>query len=269
MFGPNIKARIQEHCNEAVKAFQEQPEIETKFDAPVIGYADTRDPLFDLFYNKELTLHPRRIYRPGHTVVVHFVPYAEDVVRKNESGKEPAEAWKKAFYESMWIGMRLNGVIRETLDTVGRLCSCTAVPTDWDETVFHEEWSNKLAAVVAGIGTLGPAGSFRIGNHYGGRLSSVITDGYYAEKDLTDTREEEMEALYQALMRQSCYRGAEGVSCSREMIEVCPGHAVSADGIDRRVCQDYCRTLNEVTPSPDMCGKCFRFAGTSCSGANA
>ena len=47
--------------------------------------------------------------------------------------------------------------------------------------------------------------------------------------------------------------------CSEDMIRACPGGAISAEGIDKEKCRDYCRKFNETTPVPDVCGKCFRF----------
>ncbi|MDO4546362.1 MAG: hypothetical protein Q4C25_09410, partial [Bacillota bacterium] len=177
MSGVDIKNAIKENVKLAIKEFEAREDISTKFGEPIIGYADTKNPLFDMFFSRRLSEHPKGIYRPGNTVVLHFVPYAEEIVKSNETGGPPSEEWTRAFTESMWLSMRLNGVIRETLDTVGRLSSCTNTPTDWNESVFHEEWSHKMAAYAAGMGQFGPAGSFHTSNGFAGRLSSIITDG--------------------------------------------------------------------------------------------
>ena len=64
---------------------------------------------------------------------------------------------------------------------------------------------------------------------------------------------------FQKVFTACCFQGARDVHCSEEMIAVCPGDAITADGIDRNKCSAYCRTLNETTPVPEVCGKCFRF----------
>ena len=258
MFGVDIKSRIEENVIKAIREFENREDISTRFDAPVIGYADTRDPLFDMFFSRGLSAHPKGIYRPGNTVVLHFLPYHAEIIDSNRGGSSPSEAWSKAFTESMWLSMRINGVIRETLDTVGRLSSCTNTPTDWDETVFHEEWSHKLAACAAGMGTLGSAGSFHGKNGALGRLGSIITDGKYAEKySVLNSRQ--LEEMYRRIMEACCYRDAQGVSCSAEMTAACPAKAISPAGIDRATCQAYCKSIDEYIPSPDVCGKCFFF----------
>ena len=43
------------------------------------------------------------------------------------------------------------------------------------------------------------------------------------------------------------------------MIACCPAGAISEEGIDKFRCQEYCLKLNEHIPSPDVCGKCFKY----------
>ena len=256
--GVDIKAAIEQNIKNAIEEFEKRDDIVTKFGEPIIGYANAKSPLFDMMFSRRLSNHPKSIYRPGNTVVLHFVPYAPAVAEGNEAADTPTEAWNRAFTESMWLSMRLNGVIRETLDTVGRLSSCTNTPVDWDEDVCHEEWSHKMAAYVADMGEFGPAGSFHTKNGYAGRLGSIITDGFYAD-DCETISSDKLEEIYQNMMTACCYEGARNVSCSQEMIDSCPGHAISASGIDRKKCQAYCKSIDEHIPSPDICGKCFRF----------
>ena len=138
-FGVDIKSAIAENVKRAVTEFERRDDVVTAFGDPVIGYADTKNPLFDMFFTRGLSDHPKGIYRPGSTVVVHFVPYGREVIKAGPA----SDKWIRAFTESMWLSMRINGVIRETLDTVGRLSSCTNTPTDWNEDTCHEEWSHR------------------------------------------------------------------------------------------------------------------------------
>ncbi|WP_269478051.1 hypothetical protein [Hominibacterium faecale] len=255
-FGMDIKEKILEAVKTAMKEFQEREDIKTKFGEPLVGYADTRNPIFDMYFSRNICDHPKKIYRPGNTAVVHFVPYAPEITESNRGGKEPSQAWLTAFNDSMWLSMRLNGVIREVLDGVGRLSSCTNTPTDWDEDLCREEWSHKLVAYAAGMGEFGPAGSFQTENGFAGRFGSIITDGCYAEEfKVLDS--DQLEATYQEIQRQYCYQEAQGVSCSQEMIQACPAGAITEKGIDRKLCQAHCKTIDEYIPSPEVCGKCF------------
>ncbi len=258
MAGFDIKEKIERNVKKAVAEFQERDDITTKFGEPVIAYVYAKDPLFEMFYERQLCKHPKAVYQPGNTVIVHYVPFADEVALSNESGDKPSPQWTRAFTESLWLSMQLNRVIRGTLDTIGRLSSALNTPTDWDENLHHEEFSHKMAAYVAGMGEFGPGGSFHINGKYGGRLSAVSTDGNYAEIS-EPLSAEQLDEIYAKLHTQCCYEGAADVSCSQEMIDACPGHAISVNGIDRAKCQEHCRTIDEYIPSPEVCGKCFKF----------
>lgn len=254
--GVNIKEKILNDVKMAVKEFEQRPDIRTKFGEPIVGYADSRNVIFDMYFSRTICDHPKKIYRPGNTVVVHFVPYAPEITESNRGGDAPSEEWKRAFIESMWLSMRLNGVIRNALETVGRLSSCTNTPLDWNEELCRETWSHKLAAYAAGMGTFGPTGCLKTKNGFAGRFSSIITDGQYADA-FEPLSNEQLEEIYQEIQRQYRIKGVKGVSCSQEMINACPAGAISEDGIDRKICQAYCKIIDEAIPSPDICGKCF------------
>ena len=256
--GVDIKAKIMKDIEEAVKEFQERPDIKTRFGEPLVGYADSRNPIFDMYFSRTICDHPKRIYRPGNTVVVHFVPYAPEITESNRGGSAPSSQWLDAFNDSMWLSMRLNGVVRDALDTVGRLSSCTNTPTDWDEKLCREVWSHKLAAYAAGMGQFGPAGCFCTEHGFAGRFGSIITDGQYAEP-FEILSSDQLEAVYQEIRRQYCCQEVKGVQCSQEMIKACPAAAISEKGIDRKKCQSYCKSIDEHIPSPEVCGKCFFF----------
>ncbi len=258
MIGIDVKKKIEDNIRNTIKEFQEREDISTKFGDPVIGYVSSTNMMFDMFFSRGLSDHPKSIYRPGNTVILHFVPYSEDITESNKIGNMPSEKWRRAFTESMWLSMKINGVIRRTLDSVGRLSSCANTPTDWNRDTHHENWSHKMAAFAAGMGSFGPAGSFHTKSGYGGRLSCVITDGRYAnDSEIPDSQQ--LEEIYQRILTQCCYQGADNVSCSEEMIKACPAGAISVSGIDREKCQRHCESIDEYIPSPEVCGKCFSF----------
>ncbi|MEG0830222.1 MAG: hypothetical protein RSD88_06105 [Anaerovoracaceae bacterium] len=257
-FGVDIRKKIEEDVKEAVIDFQQRPEVTTKFGEPIIGYANMYSPIFDMLSDKNLCHHPKGIYRPGDTVVVHFVPYAPEITKSNIGGKAPSKLWQGSYHDSLMLTMRINGVIRDALDTVGRLSSCTNTPADWEEDLCREDWSHKLVAYVAGMGHFGPAGCLITEKGFAGRFGSIITDSHLSEKPQPMT-EVELEALYHQLMREQRYEEEDGVTVSEEMIQACPGKAISQKGINRHKCQEYCKTISEHIPSPEVCGKCFYY----------
>lgn len=155
--------------------------------------------------------------------------------------------------ESLWLAMEINRTIVRMLAAQGRLTSYLSSMMDWNTNKCHEDWSNRLAAVISGLGEPGPAGSVIVNGRYGGRVSGVITDGLYAKRSEKLNQEEVDKAVREIL------EAAEPSHCSEEMIASCPGKAISETGIDKFKCQEYCLTLNEHIPFPEVCGKCFKF----------
>lgn len=257
-FGVDIKKKIEENIKATIKEFENKPDVATRFKEPVIGYANTLNPMFDMYFSRQLCDHPKNLFRPGNTIIVHFLPYIDEIVESNRGGTAPSKEWTRAREESMWLSMRINAVIRETLDEIGRFSSHLNTPGDWDEGLCRESWSHKLAAYAAGMGTFGPAGSFITERGFGGRFGAVVTDGKYAD-DVKPLSSDELEALYKELMRQHKYKEVGQVEVSSELIDACPANAISAEGIDKKICQDFCKGIHEHPPSPEVCGKCFFF----------
>ena len=59
--------------------------------------------------------------------------------------------------------------------------------------------------------------------------------------------------VFKKYMTASCYDG----EISDELIAACPGKAIAKDGINRKKCQEYCKTIFKHVPTPDICGKCY------------
>lgn len=249
-----LKMHLQNNLNQVVKEFQEKDDIICRFENPRIAYVNAEDTRFDALFARGYNDHPKRIYRPGKCIVMHYTPYTKEFVEMCEGSKEPAEQWVRAHIESLWLAMTLNRTIVKTLGGQGRLTSYLNTMMEWDPKTCKEEWSHKLAAAVGGLGKMGPAGSFICGDSYGGRVSGIITDGLYAEP-APEFTEDEIREEVKKLTEPWLYEGP----CSQEMIDACPGGAISENGIDKFACHEYCRTLNEHIPMPEVCGRCFRF----------
>ena len=289
----NMK-QIEENVRQTVIDFGKREDIKTRFGEPVIAFLSTTHPLFDTFFARGENDHPKNIYRPGNTLILHYVPWEEGVEKSNEAsdkdGEDPKEAggdagcgedkkrpspqWLAADRESLWLAMEINKTIKKTLDKVGRIHSNTSSMVDWDKNKHRYGWSNRIAGFIAGLGELGPAGSLHVDlggldygadagkvrdgrRTYGGRIGSISTAALYAEKS-EDMGSEELERIFSEAMKACCFKGW-GATCPKEMIDACPAGAIDSDGIDRQKCQDWCETIDAHTPAPEICGKCFRF----------
>lgn len=261
------KQQIVDNVNATVDEFNEREDITTMFGEPVVAFVSTTHPLFDTFFARGENDHPKKLYRPGNTLIVHYVPWDESIAKSNEGNAAPSEEWLAADRESLWLAMEINKTIKKTLDKVGRIHSNTSTMIDWDKEKHRYGWSNKVAAFIGGIGSFGPAGSLHAAGSYGGRVGSIITAALYADNNENAFGEDRadatldsdgLEKVFRRIMKDCCFEGF-GAECSEEMIAACPAKAITAEGIDRQKCQDHCETIDKYTPSPDVCGKCFRF----------
>ena len=274
------KAEIEEAIRNTVREYNGRDDISTLFGEPVVSFVSVEHPLFDTFFARNENDHPKKIFRPGNTLIVHYVPWELDGVK----GSGPAvsdSAWAAADRESLWLAMDINKNVKKTLDKVGRIHSSTSTMVDWDMEKQRYEWSNKIAAFIGGIGELGPAGSLHVNGKYAGRAGSVLTAALYAEEvpgakpgspedseaksgspedsgtNLKDP--EELDRIFRDAMSRCRFTGWNESPCSEEMIAACPGGAISSEGIDRARCQEWCMTIDRYTPSPEVCGRCFGF----------
>jgi Uncharacterized Fe-S protein len=254
MDAEHLKRKLEREIRGAVEKFRERDDITCRFGEPAVGYVSVDDVRFDMLFARGFNGHPREIYRPGRTIILYYLPLAEETVRANEEAAEPTEEWVRAYYESLWLAMAVNQTIREVLTGQGRLISGLSNMVTWDDGELREDWSFKFAAAIAGLGEMGPAGSFHSEGGYGGRVGGMITDGMYADRPEELDGEARQKALAE-LLDPCLYEGP----CGDDMIAACPGGAITESGIDRALCRDYCRKFNETTPVPEVCGKCFRF----------
>ncbi len=282
------KAEIEEAIRNTVREYNGRDDIRTLFGEPVVSFVSAEHPLFDTFFARNENDHPKKIFRPGNTLIVHYVPWELDGAQgsagvdgaQGSAGVDGAKdndpavsdsAWAAADRESLWLAMEINKNIKKTLDKVGRLHSSTSTMVDWDMEKHRYEWSNKIAAFIGGIGELGSAGSLHVNGKHAGRAGSVLTAALYAEvspgtnlggvegsgADLRDP--EELDRIFRDVMSRCRFTGWNEKPCREEMIAACPGGAISAEGIDRERCQQWCMTIDRYTPSPEVCGRCFGF----------
>lgn len=251
-----VKRRIMKSVKEAFAEYQVGEDVKTRFGDPVIEYISTTHPMFDTFFARGENDHPKKIWRPGYTMIVYYIPFAEDIPRI-AGDSEVSPEWLNAIEESRWLAMKVNAAIAEILTQMGRIYSRASSMMDWDHERHRYNWSNKIAGYLAGIGKFGPAGILHTEYGYGGRVGTMLTDGVYVPKpESVDGKV--LDEEFQSVLSACCFKGAPGVRCSEEMIAACPGGAIAEDGIDRALCQAYCATIHPSDPCPEMCGRCSR-----------
>ncbi len=260
LIGIDLKARLFDAIKKGIKVYEAECGKQTRFGEPLVAYANTSEPAFDMYYDNGLCTHPRKSYNPARAVIVYFLPYAEDVIASNMESKEPSDKWIQAYHDSTWAIMKVNASITQELYRFGRLVAICNSPSDWDEKKCGPEWNFKIAANIAGLGDFGPSGCIITEKGPAGRFGAVLTDvnlapdrdfGFGHSESLGTTPE--MFEEFKKYMIDSCYEG----ECSDELIASCPANAITKNGINRKICQAYCKNIFTHVPTPDLCGKCY------------
>jgi len=258
--GVDIKSRIYNAVLRGIKVYEDECGRQTRFKEPLIGYANTSEPIFDMFFDNNWCKHPRKVYNPARAIIVFFLPYADEIVESSRNSKEPSAEWIQAYHDSTWAIMKVHASIIEEIGKFGRLASICNTPSDWEYKKCGPEWNFKIAAHVAGLGEFGPNGCIMTEAGPAGRFGAILTDinlvpendyGFSNSESRGDTPE--MQKAHEAFLQSTLYEG----SCSEELIAACPGNAITENGIDRAACQKYCMTIFDSVPTPDLCGKCY------------
>ena len=88
--GVDIKARIYEAVKRGIKVYEDECGRQTRFKEPLIAYANTSEPVFDMYYDNSFCKHPRKVYNAARAIIVYFLPYTDDVVESNKGEGAPS-----------------------------------------------------------------------------------------------------------------------------------------------------------------------------------
>lgn len=94
MFGINYKNWIKESAEQKVDAYIKWLNVSPSWDDIEIGYASADHESFIELYQEQLCKHPKQLYRPGKTVICHFTPISNDLVKKYHDGQMSKEEWE-------------------------------------------------------------------------------------------------------------------------------------------------------------------------------
>lgn len=213
------------------------------FEAPLVGFASARDPLFARYKEVIGAFHltPEELFEdafgPGSpaagTVVCWALPVARDVRASNRrEDRLPSRAWAhtRDFGEKFNVELR-RAVIR-FLETAGHRAVAPMLSPRWkrleDERVgIASTWSERHAAYAAGLGTFSLNDALITPRGIAHRLGSVVTD-------LVLSPSEQPYPHYRA----NCLFFRREGACGR-CIGRCPAGALSEAGHDKAVCGRY------------------------------
>ena len=221
--------------------------------SPRVAYAWADDPLFATLKQVASPTHalPQDFLAEARTVITYFLPFHDEVVESNRSGRFSSKAWAEAYIETNKSIGALNQHLQGVLIENG--CKAAFVPAthNFDKNTLQSDWSHRSAAYIAGLGTFGLNHMLITESGCCGRIGSLITD---LELPPTPRYKQEL-----------CLNKADG-SCGR-CAKKCVNGALKEEGLDKQKCYEMCLNnadlLGDLESIADVCGKCL--VGVPCS----
>ncbi|MEQ8154066.1 MAG: epoxyqueuosine reductase [Clostridiaceae bacterium] len=235
----DLAAVIKEIINEETR----KAEAPYPYREPLVGFADANDPMFDklteIIGNEQV--HPTEILPSASTVVVFFLPYSEEMIKKlREHPQVPiAQEWSDYYTVTNKVLSDISDRLTEELEKLGIRAGSQPPTNNYNEDELTAKWGHKSAAVISGIGTFGL--NHLIVTKYGtmGRLNSLVIDAWIEPTPRAKTEY----CLY--------YKSGKCRFC----VENCPSGALSMEGIDKFRCDAYLNGKN-VRDSQQGCPGC-------------
>lgn len=251
-----MKEQVIDHIQRFVETYQEDPEIQTAWGVPIVGFASADDPLFPELNRVASPTHavPEDFLETARTVIAWFIPFGKSMTRTNTRGRNCSGEWAVAYVETNEMIRHLSLSLNEWFDEQGQASVVIPATHNWDEEKLISDWSHRHVAYMAGIGNFGLNNMLITDKGCCGRVGSFITSADIPRDSPMD--------------REACLFRHDG-SC-RKCIKNCVNDVYpddySGQRFNRFKCYDMCLEnvkVNEDRGYADVCGKCL--VGVPCS----
>lgn len=223
--------------------------------APLVGFADSRDPLWARLRDAVCPGHvmPAEALPRATAAVVYFIPFAEEVVDSNADDGPASRLWAEAYVKTNDLIVDCNRHLADELESRGHRTALFPPTHNFDPERLVSAWSHKHVALIAGLGTFGLHQMIITESGCAGRLGSLVTDAPIVPTPRPG--------------RERCPFRMDG-SCGK-CRERCPIGAIGEGDFDWHRCYQVClanqRRFQRLGIA-DACGKCA--CGVPCSAAS-
>ena len=247
-----MQVNVENLITNFIENYKKSFNYRTSWGEPIIGFANTEDPLFielKKVVNENHKL-PNELLSQAKTVISYFIPFNHKVVLSNIKGKKASIEWAFAYIETNELITELNDFLAKELKKEN-FKSIKIPPThNFDKNLLVSYWSHKHIAYIAGLGKFGLHKMLITEKGCCGRLGSLITS---AKIKATRRREQEY-CLY--FYNKSC----------KKCVDNCFYNVLSDNTFDRHKCYNVCLENGQIYSHlglSDICGKCA--CGVPCS----
>lgn len=228
------------------------------FEAPLVGFGSAYDSLFEQYKDEKVIgpwfMTPMEWMPDAKTVISLFFPFTEVVKKSNRNCVDgPSPAWLHGRVEGQnylatyirrlqeWFSVQGVKSCVPILDTRFQKVVAGNNMTEYfcvSETTFGCNWSERHAAYVCGLGTFGLSKGLITEKGMAGRFVSIIID----------TEIEADARQYSGIYDYCSQCGA----CVRR----CPAGAISAQGKNHNICNEWLKKMGELHAPRYGCGLC-------------
>lgn len=224
------------------------------YDAPIFGFGDALDPLFEAWKKPEV-IHPEVMlpeeWLPGaKTVISYFYPFTGQIRHANaEDMNHTSDEWLHGRIEGQELIAAVGRMLCQILENAGYEAVCPSLDPRFRMLgEYASNWSERHAAYICGLGTFSLSKGLITSKGIAGRFGSVVTTCPFPVtkrpyKGLTDY----------CIMCGKCQRN-------------CPAHAIDItkgclNGKNHALCSAYINKNSRPPHGPHKkvrygCGKC-------------
>lgn len=167
MLKMNYKYFINEGILKKMTEYMNWLDTENMWNEVEIGYADANHEDFKQLHIDYHCTHPKKLYRPGNTLICHFLSIKQDLVDDYKAGKISDEKWEKICLDTRQISRGITDSIISTFQTYGREISLLSE---------LDGWSNMHGAEIAGLGKFEKDRYMFFRGEEMGCIGSVVTE---------------------------------------------------------------------------------------------
>lgn len=255
-----LKEKIILEINGFVKRYSDEISISTKWDTPLVGFADASHPYILSLKEMISPLHsfPTDVLDDAETIIAYYVPFTSDLAKTNLRAERLASPeWALAYEQTNRMFGSLNTYLIEYLENMGYKAAVSKEATTFHKENLISNWSQRHFAYAAGLGTFGLNNMLITKRGCCGRYSTVVTN--------LDVESDTPLAEELCLFKRN---GSCGI-CA----ENCPMSAFSVTGYERQKCYSLLREnakiytkfgssyveetgKNANSNGSEVCGKC-------------
>ncbi|TEB15954.1 Epoxyqueuosine reductase [Pelotomaculum sp. FP] len=218
---------------------------QTAYRAPLLGYAQAADPLFQQLKTAVGPGHllPDDLLPEAATVLAFFLPFTKQLVENNREHPYVARSWAIAYIETNALISLCCKEIAATLASNGVKAAWQQPTHNFDPVQLCSHWSHKHVAYICGLGEFGLHQMLITAYGCAGRFGSLVIDLPLSPSPRP------------AVQRCLFYLRGKCLAC----VKKCPSGALTTKGLDKQKCYNYLLEVDSFYSDLgvcDACGKC-------------